>query len=315
MERVARAVLPSVAELDWASEPSSAGAMSPPTLAGLTTRALGAYYTPPTAARVLAQWALRRSGDRLLEPSMGEGAFLRAVQIEESQRGIVSEIWGVEIASDTYEKTASSGVIERSHAICSDFLEVKPFEVDAVIGNPPYVRLRNLPNGKGTRAHRLAERLLKAPMDPSGSVWMPFVLHSTEFLAANGRLALVLPYDLTYVRYARPLWQFLGARFGELRVIRVHERMFPDILQETVLLLADSYGGRSTEIVFEAYETVAQLGHARPAVQAKISILEVVAGERAFVEALLPSEAISLLHGRLAQLTVPARDLVTFNIG
>ena len=43
------------------------------------TRAMGAYMTPPDAARLLAAWALRRPGERVVEPSMGEGSFLAAL--------------------------------------------------------------------------------------------------------------------------------------------------------------------------------------------------------------------------------------------
>jgi hypothetical protein len=152
-------------------------------------------------------------------------------------------------------------------------------------------------------------------MDPAGSVWMPFVLHATRFLSRGGRLAVVLPYDLTYVRYARPLWDYLGRHFRHLRVVRVHERMFPDILQEAVLLFADGFGGSTSAIELDAYETVAQLAASEPVVNRTISLDQVVNGDRAFLQALLPDEAVDLLTERLHLVTVPASELVTFNIG
>lgn len=316
MSRSTRAPLPFEGDPDCDASPnSSPKAMTPPTLAGSTPRALGAYYTPPTAAQFLARWALRNRGDRVLEPSMGAGVFLQALQLEDARRRLASSMWGVEMALDTYESTVESGLILRDQAICSDFLDVDPFEVDAVIGNPPYVRCRHLSDIQFSRALAVAERVLQEPMDPSGSVWMAFVLHAAEFLVRGGRLALVLPYDLTYVRYARPLWRFLGEQFGALSVIRVHERMFPEILQETVLLLADDYGDRTASVSFEAYESVARLEANRPNITSQIMLDGVVAGDRAFLEALLSDEAKDLLSGRIEQLTVPARHLVTFNIG
>lgn len=246
---------------------------------------------------------------------MGDGAFLRALALEAERQRRSAEVWGVEMATDTFASTVASGVIDPTRAIRSDFLAVKPFNVQAVVGNPPYVRLRHIPADQAKRARAVAEDVLGDAMDPSGSIWMPFVLHATRFLEPGGRLGLVLPYDLTYVRYARPLWAFLGRAFGNLQVIRVHERMFPEILQETVLLLADDYGSRTPEIRFDAYETVAQLDSGRPVVASSVQVEDVCRGERAFLEALLTEDAQGLLRTRIHPATIPARDLVTFNIG
>ena len=117
---------------------------------------------------------------------------------------------------------------------CADFLAVPPQPVDAVLGNPPYVRLRQLPAPQQALALQTALTATGEPMDPAGSLWMPFLQHALEFLKPGGRLGFVLPYDFTYVRYARPLWQLLGRRFGSLRVIRTHERLFGDIYQEVL---------------------------------------------------------------------------------
>jgi adenine-specific DNA-methyltransferase len=288
---------------------------SPPTLEASSARALGAYYTPPTAAEFLARWTLRDSGDRVLEPSMGDGVFLHALRQEAERRGLATDVWGIEMAADTFRSTIASGVIGQDHGIHRDFLSVQPFDVDAVVGNPPYVRLRHVSPDQARRARKVAEQVLGQPMDPSGSIWMPFVLHASRFLRPGGRVALVLPYDLTYVRYARPLWDFLARRFGKLRVVRVHERMFPDILQETVLLLADDFCQETSRIRFEAYETVGQLDAGRPVLCSEIEITDVINGERAFLEALLSDDARHLLRTRIALATVPARELVTFNIG
>ena len=60
--------------------------------------------------------------------------------------------------------------------------------------------------------------MMNQMMDPSGSLWMPFLLHAMRFLSIGGRLSFVLPYEFTYVRYARPLWGMLRDKFGSLRV-------------------------------------------------------------------------------------------------
>lgn len=286
------------------------------TLAGSSARRLGAYYTPRLAASLMARWALRSGSERVLEPSMGEGEFLRAVQIETERAGYVGvRTWGVELALDTYQATVQDGLVDPERAILSDFLAVKPFPVDVAIGNPPYVRLRHLPKEDAARAAESARQALGTPMDPSGSLWMAFVLHATEFLEAGGRLAFVLPYEMTHVRYARPVWQYLSQRFGSLRVVRVHERVFPDILQDVVLLFADDRGGSTAEVEFEAYEHRRDLDGGEPQRRARVAIDRIVAGERPFVEALLPAGLAELLRGKVASATRPVREVAALNIG
>jgi adenine-specific DNA-methyltransferase len=279
------------------------------------SRARGVYYTPHIVARRMTEWAVRDSAAHILEPSTGDGVFLRALhEINRETRAGIS-VSGIEYSAESLEMVVREGLLERSRAICSDFLAVEPFAVDAAVGNPPYVRLRHLPPEEADRALFRADAALGEPMDPSGSVWMPFVLHASQFLNAGGRLALVLPYDLTYVRYARPLWRFMADRFGSLRVVRVRERLFPDILQETVLLFAERFGQKTNQIRFDVFETSDDFLADRLSFSEDLLIKDVVNGERVFVEALLAPDLRTMLRESLIPRTVPVRDLATVGIG
>lgn len=293
------------------SDPPAGG----PQLGIASPRALGAYYTPGEAALYMAQWSLRAAGDRVLEPSMGDGIFLEAVRTVAAARGTAVELWGVELARDTYEATLKRGLVAAHRAIHGDFLGVKPFDADVLIGNPPYVRLRHLPTRESELALKVGEEVLRRPIDPSGSIWMPFVLHASRFLRDGGRLAFVLPYELTHVRYARPLWGFLSGRFGSIRIIRVFERVFPEILQDVVLLLADRKGERTDSARFEVYERSDDIRNERATVSEPLRIDDVVRGGRPFVEALLPAALRHVVREELAHRTVEAREAITFNIG
>ena len=120
---------------------------------------------------------------------------------------------------------------------------------------------------------------------------------------------------MTYVRYARPLWKALGDNFGSLRVLRTHERLFPELLQDVVLLLADGYGAGTETVRYQAFERVPDLLCALPVVDENIAISDLLRGERAFIGALLGTNLRNLLRNRVAEQTVLARKLVTFNIG
>jgi len=263
----------------------------------------------------MARWIAKAACRRVLEPSMGDGQFIRALRNEAQNQGASLEVWGVELAHEAYIATLAEGLLNSAHAINLDFLTLKPFTVDAVIGNPPYVRLRHLPRGAAEAAINAAERVLGQRIDPSGSIWMPFVLHATEFLTSGGRLAFVLPYDFTYVRYARPLWRFLASHFCRLRIARIHERVFPDILQDVVLFFAEGYGQSTDVVEFQAFDRASDLVMDHAARSATLPVARIESGGRPFLEALLPDGLQRVLANRFIDRSIRASDLVTFNIG
>ena len=280
-------------------------------------RRLGAYYTSSDAAGAMARWVLANGARTVLEPSFGDGVFLRAVAAEGDAR-----VYGAELNAAPFSAAVAAGLLCGDDAHGGEFLAWQPPPVDAVIGNPPYVRLRHLPAEQQARALEVAAAALPEGMQSSGSVWMAFVLHAANALRVGGRMALVLPFELTHVRYARPLWRWLGSAFGALRVVRVRERLFPDLLQDVVVLFAADRGGTTAIVEFEALDTAEAFARAAPraataapnALPARVSIDALLAGERGFMEALLPGHVRNALAA-LVPLTVPIRELCTFNIG
>ena len=222
---------------------------------------------------------------------------------------------GVELMQQAHDMAVDTNLIESQNAISGDFLSVKPFLVEAVIGNPPYVRLRSLPQEQRERDLIATKKALDIPMDVSGSVWMAFVLHAVKFLKHGGRLAFVLPYEFTHVRYARSLWEFLGCNFGMIRIARVKERLFPEILQEAIILFADDYGRTTDTIHFDAYQTPQNFANDEPIIRKRLTLASVVNGERPFLMALLPDTLVGLLNTRIASLTMPVPASCVFNIG
>src|SRR2546427_639474 len=65
---------------------------------------------------------------------------------------------------------------------------------------------------------------------------------AASFLKAGGRLGLVLPAELLSVNYASEVRGFLMRRFGRVRLVLFEERVFPGVLEEVVLLLAEGDG-------------------------------------------------------------------------
>lgn len=280
-------------------------------------RARGAYYTPGDAAHYMATWLVRREGETYLEPSLGDGVFVEAVEDVASAAGMKRPSWiAAELDPETALDATRRGLVTPGEIRIGDFLSMTPTLTDAVIANPPYVRLRHLDARSRERALVVAREHLGVPMAPSGSIWMPFVLRMVASIKLGGRMAVVLPLDFTYVTYALPLWKHLAQSFGSLRVVRSRERVFADINQDVLILFADMRGGTTDHVTYDAYESVAAMVSDAGSVGVRVSIKSIIDGERAFQRALLPEGLDSLLTEAADKgWTIPASDLVTFRIG
>lgn len=280
-----------------------------------TQRNLGAYFTPDDASSVMVRWAIR-PGDVVLEPSVGEGQFAIAAQQHAASRGWDRlDLYACELDPTTAARAVERGAVSPARMHVGDFMEALHLPMaDAVVGNPPYVRVRELSGRLRRNALRAAESTMGVAMDNAGSAWVPFVAKSTTHLRAGGRLALVLPLDFTYVRYARPLWEFLGRSFGSLQVLRFRERVFRDISQNVLILLAGDRGGTTGEIEVYAHDRLSDMPPDSLGSGVSISLADVVAGHRVFQRALLPEVTRSALL-ELADNTAPAGTRAKFNIG
>ncbi len=110
----------------------------------------GGYYTPDDLAGFLAAWVNEISPQNLLEPSCGDGVFIKAL----AQSGIDrrAKITCFELDKTEASKaksSASSSSLKNVDVRAEDFLgwaekaldhKNKKMAFDAVVGNPPFVR-------------------------------------------------------------------------------------------------------------------------------------------------------------------------------
>ncbi|MFP3546840.1 N-6 DNA methylase [Rhizobium sp. SIMBA_035] len=207
----------------------------------------GAFFTPPAITRFIAQWAIRTSQDRVLEPAAGDAEFLVSAvdRLRELTPGSASrpKVDGIEIhahSADVARKRVAEAGGEATIEL-SDFFCVSPnpaFEV--VIGNPPFIRYQDF---VGEARARAREAAIRGGISLTGlaSSWAAFTVHSASFLKQGGRLAFVLPAELLSVNYAAPIRKFLFGRFRDVQLVLFDEQVFPDAEADVVLLLADGY--------------------------------------------------------------------------
>lgn len=222
-------------------------------------KARGAFFTPCELTDFLATWAIRSPENAVLEPSCGDAAFLlsAAARLEELGAGrteITARLAGVEIhdasAQNAAKRLREAGFFARIETV--NFFDYNPSaNFDAVIGNPPYVRYQEF-SGE-SRAKGLKAALAQGVrLTGLASSWAAFTIHAAQCLQPDGRLGLVLPAELLAVNYASQVRRFLLQRFKTVRLVVFDELVFPGVLEEVVLLLAEGTGGASNFEVYQA---------------------------------------------------------------
>lgn len=218
----------------------------------------GGYYTPDKISEFIAEWAIRKTSDSVLEPSCGDGSFLSAITTRYRELGATDEqihnnVLGVELDSTEAAKSSQYGTT----VVCNDFFTYYQDNIegqtqfDVIVGNPPFIRYQHfteeyrkiaftLMNEHGFHPNRLT------------NIWLPFLMLSCKALKPTGRVGMVIPAELFQVDYAAEARQFLSTFFDKLTLVTFKRLVFDDIQQEVVLLLGergcDKHGIRVVEL-------------------------------------------------------------------
>jgi len=247
---------------------ASAKSMKPtPTHAKLR----GAYYTPAPIAKFLSDWAVRSRTDSILEPSLGDGAFVEAaihklIDLKAKPDQIDRQVCGFEIEEvelkQAVGRVRAIGVRGRNLRVgdffsgCANGLGRTKFDV--VLGNPPFIRYQNF-----LECHRVPafELMRRSGLHPNRltNAWVPFLAASSLLLKPNGRLGMVIPAELLQVSYAAELRLFLSTHFQRIEVITFRRLAFGEVQQEVVLLLAERSSGSNKGIEVVEFDSVNDL--------------------------------------------------------
>lgn len=221
----------------------------------------GGYYTPSLIAEFLARWAIRTPGDRILEPSCGDGIILEAASralVEcDANQAAMGSILGIEVdaqeAASAADRMSGGDLAPPCQIKQGDFFEycithlLNRETFDAVIGNPPFIRYQNFPEPHRQAAFALMRRAGVRPTRLTNA-WMPFLVAATLLLEPTGRLAMVIPAELLQVNYAAELRAFLGRAYRRLTLITFKKLVFDNIQQEVVLVLGEHGGCDQAEM-------------------------------------------------------------------
>jgi adenine-specific DNA-methyltransferase len=215
---------------------------------GKKTRALGSIYTPTDFAEFLTAWAIRHPEDHILDLGIGEGAFVFAAYRRLLELGALNiiaqqQLFGAEIDKSTY-----SNFIESARNINAHFLNLKNANffdaefplVDAIVGNPPYIRRTYLNNVDEIRKSVIKRNLLVGELNMTRmtDMYIYFLLHALPLLKPGGRLAVITSDPWLNVGYGEEFKKYLHQHFRIEMLISLDRRVFDDADVKSVLILA-----------------------------------------------------------------------------
>jgi len=139
----------------------------------------GQYFTPKVVAEFMVSLATITTDSKILEPACGKGIFLEILQQKGYKNLIAYEI-DQELAKKfpfvRYESFVSANISER---------------FDLVIGNPPYIRWKNLEDD--LKSELLINPLWNKYFNSLCDYLYIFILKSIELLNENGQLIFICP--------------------------------------------------------------------------------------------------------------------------
>lgn len=199
----------------------------------------GSYYTPSYLAEFISKRVLSHFEGRIhmsiLEPSVGDGAFISELEKEEI---INISLTALDI-NETELKTASEKWSKKNASfVKTDFLEYSTaIQYSVVIGNPPYVKKNRL-TSKQIELSKEIHSNENLTENSAKNIWTTFLVKSNALLAKNGVLAFVLPSELLQVKFAEEIREYLKREFERIEIFTFNDLMFECKGQDTIILFA-----------------------------------------------------------------------------
>jgi len=199
----------------------------------------GSYYTPSYLVSFISERVLSHFRNRarisLLEPSVGDGAFISELEKEEN---ININLTALDINKVELETASKKWNRKTALFLETDFLEYSSTkQYSSIIGNPPYVKKniltpRQIELSKEIHSN---ENLTEASVK---NIWTTFLVKSNTLLAKNGILAFVLPSELLQVKFAEEIREYLKKEFERIEIFTFNDLMFECKGQDTIVLFA-----------------------------------------------------------------------------
>lgn len=217
----------------------------------------GQFFTPRSTARLMAEWVSGARPRRVLDPAVGTGVLLRAVQEQAPAAALV----GYDIDPRCLEMAALH-LPRAAKLVEADYLTAKEEDwYDGIIANPPYLRHHDLIydfdiHQRFSSAHRLKISKL-------ANAYILFTLKALSRLTERGRAAILIPAEWSNANFGDSLKRyFLDSNSLAQVVYFSHQGLVFDDNYSTgcVLLIENGHKGDCVETHYiDHEETIASL--------------------------------------------------------
>lgn len=244
---------------------------------------MGEYYTPPAICDLITRLCIREPHDQVLDPACGSGGFpvsayhrkrQMLAEPQASHTKILDDLFGVDINRFPAHLSAINLAIqdlsshtENVNIRVRDFFRVHPgtgeYEgetagvsgeeseegaftpdnMDAVVGNPPYIRHESIDDKNRVRNH--LSNVDAQYMSSRADIYAYFITHASEFLQDGGRLGYITSDRWLDTSYGEDLQKFLLDNFEIQAVIKFDKQAFEDALIGSTVLILEKQSERS----------------------------------------------------------------------
>lgn len=213
-------------------------------------RNYGSVYTPPELATFLTSWAIQRPEDKILDIGIGEGAFIFAAYDRLRALGALAtqashQLFGAEIDTLTFNRFSEAAKnrntnINFSHLQNANFFDLNFPPVDAIVGNPPYVRRTYLENVDDIRKSVIKANLAinEVNMTRMTDLYIYFLMQALSFLKPGGKLAAITSDPWLNMSYGNEFKRYLQQHFKIETLVSLDKRVFENAEVKSVLILA-----------------------------------------------------------------------------
>ncbi len=181
---------------------------------------------------VTATWAhvneLRNNIGKILDFGAGDGRF--------AQHGQFSEYLGYEIdPKRCWNPALPANAFLFNRCAFSDEIS----DADLCIGNPPFVRNQDLPEGWRQKASDVLHRRTGVAISGLANAWQYFFLLSLASLKNDGLCALIIPYEWVSRPSAKALRDYITEHKWNVSVYRHADASFNRVLTTSSITIVD----------------------------------------------------------------------------
>lgn len=170
---------------------------------------LGQVFTPPPVARWMTAWACAHAPRTILEPAVGEGVFLDAIEtIARGHSDWRPCVRTYEVDDVLRRRLSMAMRAIETELVGGDFIRCEAaMQFDACVANPPYVRHHALAYDDAVYLgfdRQVGERISRMT-----NLYGLFLLRIWDRLAEGGRAAVILPSEWLNADFGKPLKRYL----------------------------------------------------------------------------------------------------------